>query len=112
MSKYSWSSYCGTREPYSLPLTKVTRGESHIIAYGMNAGLVRQLTENNSAIEVFEFGRSNGFTLVVEANSGDQAGFLLRKFLKEAVLNYIGMDGEDAPEELELGLDEWTSTKQ
>jgi hypothetical protein len=106
MAKYSWNNYAGTREPYTLPISKPKRGENHVIAYGMNTGLVHQITRDAAPIEVFEFGRSNGFFLVCEAHSGDQAGFLLRKFLKDAVLAFISRESgsEDAEAMLELDL--------
>jgi len=109
MAKYSWNDYCGTAEPYSLPLTKVKKGESKAAAYGLNPSLVRELTEGYGAVDVFEFGRSHGIYLIVEANSADQAGFLLRKFIKDAILLKLGLvdiDGRNVEtEELDLGVD-------
>jgi len=109
MARYSWSDYCDTREPTSMPVSKLKRGENRITAYGFNPGLVRQISSNSAGMEVFEFGRSNGFYLVCEANTDEQAGFLFRKFLKEAVLSFIsresGMEDAEAMDELDLGVD-------
>jgi hypothetical protein len=100
MTKYSWSDYCGTQEPRPLMVNKLKRGENRVIAYGYNAGLVRQVTRDSVKMEVYEFGKSNGFYLVCEANSPEQAGFLFRKFLKEAV---VQMTERDTTIELDLG---------
>ena len=105
MTKYSWSSYAGTKDPYILPVQKGGRYDSRAKQYGFNESLVTQLTDNDENTEVFEFGRSCGFYILFEAKSDEQAGLMFRKILKEAVLSYIGHGTKARAEELDLGVD-------
>jgi hypothetical protein len=87
MARYSWSDYAGTKEPFAVQMEKAAKGSP--ARYGFAEGIVTPLP-SHQGIEIFEFGKSNGFYLICEAHSPEQAGFLFRKFLKEAVLSYIG----------------------
>ena len=102
MTKYSWSSYAGTKEPHMLPVASLRRGDSRCKQYGFNEGLVQQVTGDNDRTEMFEFGRSHGFYLVIEAVSEEQAGLMFRKILKEAIKAHLGFGKGGA--ELDLGV--------